>query len=416
MTKKEFEQFIESFKEEPGEYSESELYLIGVAHKQLDKKDKNWNKLVKRLGVNKSGEAFRSWIKFKQSHDENFPLPVNNSLISSRTIDNLVGSDFDNKIKELYIQQTKTKDVLNAYRRTLRDEARIDSIKDIIKDCVNEMPNLQLTKHSENKNTNYPTTHEAVLLLSDLHIGVECNNFYNTYNAEIAKERLDRLADYTIIYCNTHKVNKLNILSLGDEIHGAIHLSARIEQQMDVISQVMTASELISQFLIKVLNNINCEYIVYRSCSDNHARLVADKTQHIEKENLGKLIDWYVEERLRDTKIVFAKDNLDYSLGYFTLLNGKKCVFSHGHLDSIDKSFQNFVGATKQFIDYGFLSHYHSEKVKTFQGYTVFVNGSVVGTEQYALSKRLFSAPSQKLIIFENDNILDISIDLSNKI
>lgn len=41
MTKKEFEQFIESFKEEPGEYSESELYLIGVAHKQLDKKDKN---------------------------------------------------------------------------------------------------------------------------------------------------------------------------------------------------------------------------------------------------------------------------------------------------------------------------------------------------------------------------------------
>lgn len=278
------------------------------------------------------------------------------------------------------------------------------------------MPSLQLTEHDKNKNVNCGTSHEAVLLLSDLHIGVDCNNFYNTYNVEVAKERLNRLADYTIIYCNTHKVNKLNILNLGDLIHGVLHVSARVEQQMDVISQVMTASELISQFLIKVLNNVNCNHIVYRSCSDNHARLIADKTQHIEKENLGKLIDWYIEERLHNTGIVFAKDNLDYSLGYFTLLNGKKCVFAHGHLDSIDKSLQNFVGATKQFIDYGFLSHYHSEKVKTFQGYTVFVNGSVVGTEQYALSKRLFSAPSQKLIIFEDGNVLDISIDLSNKI
>ena len=58
------------------------------------------------------------------------------------------------------------------------------------------------------------------------------------------------------------------------------------------------------------------------------------------------------------------------------------------------------------------LGHYHSEKAKSFQGAKVFVNGSIVGTEQYALSKRLFSNPSQTLLIFKENSLNNISIDL----
>ena len=54
-----------------------------------------------------------------------------------------------------------------------------------------------------------------------------------------------------------------------------------------------------------------------------------------------------------------------------------------------------------------------SEKTKTFNGLKVIVNGSIVGTEQYALSKRLFSEPSQTLLIFNGNNLINVSINLS---
>ena len=53
-----------------------------------------------------------------------------------------------------------------------------------------------------------------------------------------------------------------------------------------------------------------------------------------------------------------------------------------------------------------------SNKLKEFQGCRVIVSGSIVGTEQYAFSKRLFSKASQTLLIFEDENLIDIKINL----
>ena len=97
----------------------------------------------------------------------------------------------------------------------------------------------------------------------------------------------------------------------------------------------------------------------------------------------------------------------------FELLNGKKFVFAHGHLENLNSCWQNIVGGTRQYIDYIAMGHYHCEKAKSFQGAKVYVNGSIVGTEQYALGKRLFSKPSQTLLIFDEfGNELNISINL----
>ena len=108
--------------------------------------------------------------------------------------------------------------------------------------------------------------------------------------------------------------------------------------------------------------------MTYRSCTDNHSRVIANKEEAIEGENLNKLIDFYLETRLAKTPIRFVKDNLDESLGSFHLMNGKHVVYAHGHLDSINRSFENFVGAQQKFVDYMILGHYHCEKAKSFQG------------------------------------------------
>lgn len=410
MTKTEFYEYIHSFNKKHGEYTDDEIFAIGIAHKTLSHSDKSWDELAHLLGLNKSGEALRNWIKNRQM--KNDTLPRNPAVLSERTIEELSLNDvtdtIEQKTRALYIQQTKTRDTLNYYRRAMRDEARVDLFKEGIIDAINQLdklPKVELPKARMLNNKK-----EAILMLSDLHIGVECDNFYNTYNEEVAVKRVSHLVDKTIKYCNTNKIDRLTVINMGDMIHGIIHTNARLEVGLDVTQQIMKASEIISQALNRLQEC--APEIIYRSVVDNHSRAMANKHEHIEKENFNKIIDWFIEERLKESKIKFAHDNLDDGLGTFNLINGKTVMFAHGHQDSINKVFQNFIGATSKFVNYALLSHYHSEKMKSFQGFKVFINGSIVGTEQYALSKRLFNKPAQKLLIFEDEDVLDINIDL----
>ena len=89
-------------------------------------------------------------------------------------------------------------------------------------------------------------------------------------------------------------------------------------------------------------------------------------------------------------------------------------MFAHGHLENLNQLVQSWAGATQEYIDYLCVGHFHCEKIKTFQNAKVIVNGSIVGTEQYALSKRLFSKPSQYLILFEGNNFISMSIGLED--
>ena len=413
MTKREFEDYIRSFKKKPGEYTDDEVFSIGVAHKTLLHIEKNWNELAEKLGTERSGEALRNWIKYRQM--ENNTLPKNTKILSDRTIEDITLNDVSDTLEEktraLYIQQTKTKDTINSYRRTIREEARVELFKEGIIEAIKQLdklPSIEIPKTKKSSEVK-----EAILMLSDLHMGVDCNNFYNTYNPAIAVKRVSHLVDRTIKNCLLNNVSKLTVINMGDMIHGIIHTNARIEVGLVVTEQIMKAAELIAQALNRLQES--APEVIYRSVVDNHSRAMANKEEHIEKENFNKIIDWFVEERLKHTKIKFIHDNLDDGLGTFTLINGKTVVFAHGHQDSINNVFQNFIGATNKFVDYALLSHYHNEKVKTYQGLRVFINGSIVGTEQYALSKRYFNKPSQKLLVFEGNDIIDISIELDIK-
>lgn len=396
MTKQELITLINSFGRLPGEYTEHEIYEIGKAHRELPQKDKNWNELALMIGYNGSGDNLRCFVKRRV---------LKENSISSMSIsgDSLID-------KDLYMQQVKIRDEMNAYRKTLRDEARVDTFKNMVVEAIKSLPQLPKVAYSA-RTRQYKS--EAILLFSDLHIGVKCDNFYNSYNLEIATKRVNKLLDNTIEYCHRNNVKTLNICNLGDLIHGLIHVNARVEQEFDVINQVITASELIANFLNEI--QVAAPQIIYRSVTDNHSRTMANKNEAIESENLSKLIDWYLQERLKDTKIIFANDNIDEGIGKFELSNGKKIMFAHGHNDSINQVYQHFTGASQEFIDYMLLGHYHCEKMKTYNSSRVFVNGSIVGTEQYALSKRLFSKPSQTLLIFEEDNLLNLSINLDIK-
>ena len=416
LTKTEFYQYVDSFKEN---YDEITLLSIGKKFRELPVKQRNWKELVDYLGLNKSPDAFRQWIYRNEEmaedliqERESIAEDVNTLKFVKNQKEDISQQPDEVSFREDYKIITKNRDILNAYRKTIRDEARIEVLKDAIKETVSQLNSLPQIEPDYLESVRNPEV-EAVALLSDLHIGVECDNFYNKYNVDIAAARLQEWAETVKVYCAKQGVTRLNILNLGDLIHGLIHVSARLEQQYDVVEQIMKASELVSQAL-NTLCELPCE-IIYRSVTDNHSRAVANLHEHIEKENFYRLIDWYLQERLRNTKIKFINDNLDDSLGVFELLNGKKFAFAHGHLESKTNVYQMYCGLLRQIPDYIALGHFHSSSARDFQGCKLFINGSIVGVEQYALSKRLASPAEQKLIIFDEfDNTLDININLQN--
>ena len=396
MSREEFSEFIKSFNKNPGEYTRDELYEIGLAHKKLEQKDKSWSTLASVVGWPGASESYRQFVNRRAkelSGDE-----------AEET-----ESSYDEAMRNLYIERTKVRDLNNDYRRNMREEARIQALIDEIKIAAKELPPLpqvEVCKKAKGRTT------EAVLAFGDLHLGPEFENSYNAYSYEIAVKRVSQLVTDTIEYCKLHNVYRLNFLNLGDLISGLIHTTIRLEQRLDLTEQIIKAAELTAEALNQL--QAAAPEVVYRSVVDNHSRSMANKNEHIEKENFNKIIDWMIKERLRDTDIQFEDDNIDDGIGKFNLLNGKTVMFAHGHQDSADRCFQNFFGATREFIDYIVLAHYHNSKEKTFNGMKVYVTGSIIGTDPYAYGKRLFSDPEQKLLIFDRNNVIDININLKD--
>ena len=425
MTKKEFWEKIDAIdvdSRDDGRYTDEEMYEIGCAFIELTNSEKReiggWDKIVeilKPLGRDgepmKKGDTFREWIKSRRYARED--MIHNNQMLSGKNIDDISFAEFEEKTEELkrdlYKQQVKTRDTFNTYRRTLRDEARIENIKDIISESIKDLKDLPAIGYEFPVDINGS---EAVMLISDMHIGMEIDNFANKYNTEIARKRVSAYVDETIKLCRNNNVKRLNVCNLSDSIHGIIHVTGRIEETTDVIEQVMLASEILADALVRLQDA--APEVIYRSVTDNHARVMPDFKQHIEKENFSRLIDFYLEARLKDTNIVFACDNLDYDISMFQLMNGKTVICSHGHRDNVNTAVQSYVGATRQFVDYICMGHYHESKMKSFQGSKVFINGSICGNDSYATGKRLFGDPEQTLLIFDGMTLSQHIVNLKD--
>lgn len=423
MTVKEFWDKVDSIdvdSREDGRYTEDEMYDIGCSFITMNNSEKReiggWDKLVEILQpldrngeVMKKGDTFRQWIKGKRyAKDE---MIHNEHLLSGTTIGDLSFEEFESKTEEikqnLYKQQVKTRDTMNAYRRTLRDEARIETMKDLMVESIKSLKDLPDVEYIGDESDTYA---EGVMLISDMHIGMKIDNFANKYDNQIAEQRLMKYVQETISLCQDNHVQRLNVCNLSDSIDGNIHLTNRIEDEEDVVDQIMIASELLARAMIKLQEA--APEVVYRSVTDNHSRVTPNYKEHIEKESFCRLIDFYLEARLKDTNIVFAHDNLDVDISMFELMNGKVMICSHGHRDNINTIVQGYIGATRRFVDYICVGHYHESKMKSFQGSKVFVNGSICGNSPYGISKRLFGEPEQTLLIFTGNTLSQHIVNL----
>ena len=338
------------------------------------------------LNHKEDGETFRSW--FKRARKSLDPLytsqpPNSPSLLT------------DEKMA-LQAERVLLRDQKNALNKSIREQARFEYLQEsmlLAADIVAKEKPLEW-----NGQIAMSGHKEAALLLGDWHVGLEVDNFMNKYNVEICRQRLAQLVVKVIQYAREHRLRKIHVFDVGDNIAGSIHVAVRAACNEDVISQVMIASELFAEVIAFLANEIP-EVLVY-SVTDNHSRILPNKNDVVQKESYARLIPWYLKPRLEKFKNVKVMDTvLDYEIAIADIM-GQTIFAVHGHRDQVSNVVPNLALMTKKFPDCVFLGHYHHSVEDEIHGCDVVVNPSLVGVEEHAKGLRKSSKPAQKLIIF----------------
>lgn len=310
------------------------------------------------------------------------------------------------KYEEIRIESEKEKirnqDQKREYRKLIRNQARFEKIRDDIVDAITKLE----TKKPLTINPSFGKVNskkEGLVLFSDWHYGMICDNTFNKFNKEIFNQRVNKLIEKTIEYGKKNEISVLHVANLGDALSGNIHVSTRVQSNEDVIAQLKYVAETIAEALSIFANHFSV--IKYYNVIGNHSRVLPSKNEVGIKENFEYLIPWYLEARLKDFKNVEMVSDEDGMV--LANICGQKIVFVHGNYDKVDKSVKDLpqmLGYVPNFIISGHI-HHHNEKEHGIT--TTIVNGSLVGVDDHAVQGRYYAKPSQKFLVFDENEALE---------
>ena len=289
----------------------------------------------------------------------------------------------------------------NAYIRQL---SREETIIEIAKYTAEQMSGKKFLKEYE-PTCEVTTNKEAIIQISDWHYGIEIANFLNKFNPDVCIERVNKLLAEAKEYFAHNPVKRIYVANLGDLIAGRIHSTIRLQSRIDTITQCLHISEILVEFLNQLSE---CAPVEYFDCLDNHSRLEPNKSEHLDLESLARIIPWHLKFRFANNSRVNVNSNLiDDDIMAFKVLNGKYIVGGvHGHKDKPGKVVENLTLMTKINFDMILSAHFHHFSADEQNETLVVSNGTLMGTDKYALDLRLHSKPSQNIILVDEKSVM----------
>ena len=313
-------------------------------------------------------------------------------------------SELKEKIRELEIKKVQYQDERRVNSKYMRPLARHERLLETIRDEISMLEPLYYDKES----VLCDSSKQASLLISDTHIGIKCDNYWNKYNMDIAKDRLMSVVEDAIRYCKLFSVSTLHVELLGDLLSGAIHKVIELENESDVVKQTVYASELLSLCINELANAIPS--IKIHMTVGNHSRVTPNKKDSVSSENFEYFIWEFLKLRVQRDDVEFVDNEIDESMICYEV-NGEYIFGVHGHFDKVNKIATDFAtifnGKKIKAIHCGHLHHAYTNEIN---GISVVMNSTLSGTDTYAKEIRCVSNPSQTLLIYDGDNTLNFNL------
>lgn len=327
--------------------------------------------------------------------------------------DKFVSSDLQaEELKQLRRELAKEKQKLSdervEYNRLIRNEARKESYIDIVKRVISEnTPPINVPVHY----TLYNSDVDLLCHLTDIHTGIEIDNWKNKFNEHVLKQRIEKYTSDILDVRGFHQAENLYLV-IGELVSGIIHNNLRLQNNMDLIEQFKYICELISGMLVRLANNFSNVYVY--TTPGNHSRISPKKEDALDGENLDIIAPFYLKARLQNLKNVHICDNnIDPEIAMFNIRN-QKIFAAHGHKDSVSNVVQNFTLMYGVKPDIVLLGHRHTNGLTTIFDTKVIQSGCVSGQDQFAASLRKANRPEQMVSVIGDDGLIclyDIQLD-----
>lgn len=370
-----------------------EEYLLRIGSNK-DELDISWNDIASLMNEFLNEDFSESKYR-KEFHLLNRGI----SIGVKKSDNNEYIQEIEDKTVQLQKERFKYQDQKREYTNLIRQQARFEHLKEEVARAIKDLEKLKPLHFTPN--ISITGNKKGIALWSDFHVGSEFKNSLNEYNIDVFRIRLKKLVEKTIQYSVKNDISEIIIANLGDALHGAIHVSARVQSGEDVVRQIQIAAESIAEALAEIAQHH--KKVKFINIIGNHSRLISNKNESIFRENLEYLIPWFLESRLKEfpnIEIVCDEDGI-----YVEDIENSKHVFVHGDLDPATTSAKNLPQMLGFVPKYVYSGHIHHNYEREFGITEVIVNGSLMGPDDYAVSKRYFASPMQKYIVLDGSEI-----------
>lgn len=303
--------------------------------------------------------------------------------------------------QELEKEKVKVRDERNELRRVLREEARKESYVDLIKRTISESV-IEPLDYQPN-NVTADGNNDLIVTLFDIHAGMNVDNYFNTFNDDVLRERMHKYLDKIIEIQNRHQSENACVI-MSELLSGYIHPTIRIENNQNLIEQFVSVCEYISGFLAELSKHFITVNVFM--APGNHSRLTPNKDQSLRNENMDLLALPYLRAKLQNIDNVLIHDNdVDCMIAMFRVHN--QTIFAvHGDktsMNNVADKLTAFIGFRPNLI---YMGHMHTNAMTTFHDTKCIQAGSLMGGgDGYCLDHMLKNKPEQIVSVITDDGL-----------
>lgn len=402
---------LEKYNLSPAKY---EQLLKDCSDKTFKISDLDWGEISNKYGLEWNPDTLRkasTTILGGSYVREFYEDKIKNTLIS----DDEVLYKLRKERQELQKERQKLQDERTSLRKELREQARRESMYEIMKRAIDE---YEFVKFDYS-----PPTFEAlsgndlIIHLTDLHAGIDVNNAFNEFNTKILEERLKLYLNEIIDIRDIYDAENAFVIIGGDLIQGLIHLNGRIEAKENIVQQIMVVSDLVSNFIYELSKMFNCVDVY--STAGNHSRVCENKEHVAKGENFDLLIPYYCKKALHAIRNIKIHDNyLDYDIATFCV-RGHMVYAVHGEKDTAKTIVYNMIKFARKanlpLPDMCYLGHRHTNGLTTVDDVKVIESGCVSGMDNHTINMRLVGSPEQTVTVVSKEKrikaLCDIQLD-----
>lgn len=352
-----------------------------------------------------TNENYRQMIKQQQNKIGQLPkVEEYADMVSEKKLESV-----KNALGEMYVAKRGTQNAnreLNKMKRDIADGMLFfDGVVEAIEKKDFSLPD-ELFEPVYNKNKR---SKDIIAGFSDLHYGSLVDVEGRKYNLEIAEELLMKYADKLIDMAEENNSKEIYIVNMGDLVEGVyMRTQNAYGAERNFSEQVVDASELVIQFLIKVSSRVKVKYAGFNG---NHDR-ISSKNDNLYADGAVSISNKIIKTFVKHSKT----DRIEYveSEPYHHIVkkNGRQFLFVHGDLTPFKKDSvlaeQSALYDTKFDAILGGHIHHFSMK-EVFENRYIATFGSIKGNDEYTLKTlRVSASRSQGAIVINDEGEFEI--------